>query len=102
VTLTVIAVGGMFGDVLAEHALSGVLAAVIAAPMLVTALLTGESWLGWVAAGWWIGGGVMLFVPGIYVLLLMTAMSLLLMALPGAVLYARSRRAGLAPEPTRG
>lgn len=102
ITLTLVALAGMFGDVLDPRALSGVLAAIIAAPILVTALLTGESWLRFVAAAWWLGGGVMLFVPGVYALLLMGAMSLLLMALPGVVLYARSRRGGLVPERTQG
>ena len=102
VTLTATAIGGMFGSVLPVNALPGVLAVIVAAPMLVTALLTGEAWLHWVAAGWWIGGGVMLFVPGVYTLLLMTAMSVVLMAGPGVILYGRSRRAPLAPEPIEG
>ena len=46
------------------------------------AYLTGEAWLHWVAAGWWIGGGLMLFVPGVYTLLLMTAMSIVLNRVP--------------------
>ena len=99
VTLTLTGLAGMFGDVLDPRALSGVLAAIIAAPILVTALLTGESWLRAVAAAWWLGGGVMLFVPGIYAILLMAAMALLLMALPGVVLYVRSRRPAFTAEP---
>ena len=55
-------------------------------------LLTGERWLAWVAVGWWVGGSVMLYAPGVYTLLLMSAMAVLLMAVPGLVLYVGSRR----------
>lgn len=92
VTMTLIGVAGMFGDVVPHVALPGLLSAVIAAPVLATALLTRQRWLGWVAGGWWLGGATMLFIPGIYSLPLMAVMSLLLLALPGAVLHARSRR----------
>lgn len=93
VTLTVIAAAGLFGPVVSAPALGGLVAVVIAPAVLVTAVLTGERWLSLVAAGWWLGGGVMLFVPGLYSVPLMAAMSLLLLAVPGGVLNARSRRA---------
>lgn len=92
VTLTLIALAGMFGGVVSDRALPGLLSGIIAPPILVTAALTGERWLSWVAVGWWAGSAVMLFLPGVYTLPLMAAMALLFMALPGAVLYARSRR----------
>lgn len=91
VSLTVIGLAGMFGSVLNYRALPGVLSVVMAAPVLVTMLLTGERWLGLVATGWWVGGAVMLFVPGGYTLLLLAAMSLALLALPGFVLNAKAR-----------
>lgn len=99
VTLTLTGMAGMFGEVLDARALSGVLSAILAAPILVTALLTGESWLRAVAGAWWVGAAVMLFVPGIYALLLLAVMALLLMALPGVVLYVRSRRPAYTAEP---
>lgn len=92
VSLTIIALAGMFGAVVDVVALSGLVSVVIAAPVAMTAGLTGERWLYGVAGGWWVGGAVMLFVPGVNALLLMGAMSLLLLAVPGAVLNARSRR----------
>lgn len=92
VSLTLIALAGMFSGLVGAPALPGLLAAVIGAPILTTSLLTGQRWLAWVAAGWWIGGGVMLFVPGIYSLLLMAVMAVVLMMVPGAVLWVRSRR----------
>lgn len=99
VTLTLVALAGLFGDVVSSRALAGLISVIIAVPVLLTGLLTGEGWLRWVAGGWWAGGLVMLFVPGVYALLVMAGMALLLMALPGAVLHARSRRALPAPEP---
>ena len=99
VTLTLTGMAGMFGEVLDQRALAGVLSAILAAPILVTAMLTGESWLRAVAGAWWVGAAVMLFVPGIYALLLLGAMALLLMALPGVVLYVRSRRPAYTAEP---
>lgn len=92
VTLTLIALGGMFGALVDVRALPGLLSVTMAPAVLLTAVLTGERWLTAVAVGWWLGGGVMLFVPGLYTLLLMAAMALLLLAVPGVVLYARSRR----------
>lgn len=94
VTMTLIGVAGMFGEVVSDRSLAGLLSVVIAAPVLVTAQLTGERWLMAVAAGWWLGGGVMLFVPGLYALPLMASMALLLLAVPGLVLGARSRGSG--------
>ena len=94
VTLTLVGVAGMFGDVLGYRGLPGVLSVVMAMPIWMTSQLTGERWLAWVAAGWWVGGAVMLFVPGLYSLPLMAAMSLLLLAVPGGVLNARSGRTG--------
>lgn len=91
VSLTVIALGGMFAAVLDYRALPGVLSVVMAAPVLVTMLLTGERWLGLVAVGWWIGGAVMLFVPGVYTVLLLAAMSLVLLGVPGFVLNTKAR-----------
>lgn len=90
VTLTLVGVAGMFGDVLGHRALPGVLSAILAMAIWLTALLTRERWLSWVAGGWWVGGAVMLFVPGVYALPLMAAMALLLMVGPGAVLNARA------------
>ena len=92
VSLTLVALAGMFGGVLGSRALPGVLSVVLGAPILVTMRLTGERWLGLVAAGWWAGGAVLLFVPGPYALLLIAAMSLLLMVAPGLVLSAKARR----------
>lgn len=90
VTLTLVGVAGMFGEVLSNRSLPGVLSAILAMPILLTSHLTGERWLSWVAAGWWLGGAVMLFVPGVYALPLMAGMALLLMAVPGGVLNARA------------
>ena len=98
VTLTVVGTAGMFGDVLGYRALPGVLSAILAVPIWLTSLLTGERWLSWVAGGWWAGGGVMLFLPGVYALPLMAAMALLLMVVPGLVLNARAST-GLGGEP---
>ena len=92
VSLTLVALAGLFGGSVDPQALSGVLSVILAAPVLVTGVLTGERWLNAVAAGWWAGGAVMLFIPGVYQLLLMAAMFLLLMAVPGAILSARARR----------
>jgi hypothetical protein len=92
VALTLVALAGMFGGGLDVRALPGLLSIVLGAPIVVTGVLTGEDWLKAVGIGWWIGGGVMLFVPGLYTLLLMAGMSLALLALPGGVLFARSRR----------
>lgn len=91
VSLTVVGLAGMFGPVVGVEALSGLLSVLLAAPILITALLTGERWLVLVALGWWAGGAIMLVLPGLYTLLLMAAMSLLLMALPGAVLFILGR-----------
>lgn len=103
-TLTVVALAGMFGPLVDVRALPGLLSVVIALPVLLTALLTGERWLVAVAAGWWSGGAVMLFAPGLYTLLLMAAMALLLMVVPGVVLHARSRRTegAIGPVPDAG
>lgn len=98
VTLTAVGLAGLFGEALEVRSLPGVLSAVLAIPVYLTSRLTGEWWLGWVAAGWWLGGAVMLFVPGLYTLPLMAGMALVLMAVPGAVLNVRAkgRRAGTA------
>lgn len=100
VSLTVVGLAGMFGSVVGVEALSGLVSVLLAPPILVTALLTGERWLALVAVGWWAGGAVMLVYPGLYTLLLLAAMSLLLMALPGAVLFVRAR-GGRRPTPRR-
>lgn len=102
-TMTLVALAGMFGEVVPVQALPGLLSLLIAPPVFLTGMLTRERWLVWVAAGWWAGGTLMIFVPGIYTLLLMAAMALLLTALPGVVLFARSRRGQRegAPVPAR-
>ncbi len=92
VSLTLLGLAGMWGGVLSDVALPGVMSAVIGAPVLVTMVLTGERWLGLVAAGWWLGGGVMLFLSGPYSLLLMAAMAVLLLVVPGVVLNGAARR----------
>lgn len=92
VSLTLLGLAGMFGPALDGRALPGVLSAVIAAPVLVTMLLTGERWLGLVAVGWWVGGALMLFAPGRYSLLVLAVMSLVLLAVPGIILNAKARQ----------
>lgn len=99
VTLTLIAAAGLLGSAIDVRALSGLTSVVIGGPFLATAALTGERWLGAVAAAWWIAGGVMLFVPGLYTLPLLAAMALALQVAPGAVLYRRWRRRTAAPAP---
>ncbi len=99
VTITLIALAGMFGGLVPVETLPGLLSVVIGAPILATGVLAGERWLQVVGAAWWIGGGIMLFVGGLYSLLLMGAMSLVLMAVPGGVLYAKSRGDSPPTEP---
>lgn len=105
VSLTLLGVAGMLGGGMSQQAIPGVVSVVIAAPVLVTMLLTGERWLGLVAVGWWAGGALMLFAPGPYTLLVMAVMGLLLLAVPGLVLNAKARRrtsssrGGAAQEP---
>lgn len=94
IVITLIALAGIFSELVDPRALPGLLSVALGAPILVAGVLAGERWLRLVGAGWWFGGGIMLFVPGVYALLLMGAMSLLLMAVPGGVLYAKSRRGG--------
>lgn len=92
VTLTLIAAAGLLGGAVDPRALSGLVAVVIGGPFLATAALTGERWLGAVAAAWWLAGAVMLFVPGLYTLPLLAAMALAFEAAPGLVLHRRRRR----------
>lgn len=92
VSLTLLGLAGMFGPALDHRALPGVLSAVIAAPVLVTMLLTGERWLGLVAVGWWVGGALMLFASGRHNLLVLAAMAFVLLAVPGIVLNAKARQ----------
>lgn len=98
VSLTMIATAGMFGA-LDVRLLPGLLAAIIAAPVLVSGMLTGEKWLLGVALAWWAGGALMLFVPGPYTLLVMAGMSLVLLALPGAILGSRAGRREAVGQP---
>lgn len=91
ISMTTIGLAGLFGPVVSGEAISGLLAAILGAPVFVTAMLTGEHWLRWIAVGWWAGGTVMLYQPGLYTLLLMAGMMFLLLAVPGAVLFARAR-----------
>ncbi|HSH44334.1 MAG TPA: hypothetical protein VK966_00625 [Longimicrobiales bacterium] len=102
ITLTLIGLAGLFGSLVPAAALSGLIAVTFGAPLAMTAWLTGESWLNGVAGGWWIGGAVMLFVPGSYHLLLLAAMALVLMAGPGIVLRSRAGRPPVAPAATGG
>lgn len=92
ITLTLIAAAGLLGGVVPVQALSGLVAVVIAGGFLASAVLTGQRWLGAVAAGWWLGGGVMLFVPGLYTLPLLAAMAIALHVVPGLVLRRQARR----------
>lgn len=98
VTMTLIAAAGLLGGAVDVRALSGLMAVVVGGPYLASAALTGERWLAAVAAAWWIAGGVMLFVPGLYTLPLLAAMALAFQAAPGALLYRRWRRRA-APAP---
>jgi hypothetical protein len=97
IAITLLALGGMFGGGLYVRSLPGLLSVVLGAPVVVTGVLSGEAWLRAVGVGWWIGGALMLFVPGLYTLLVMAGMSLVLLAIPGGVLFARSRRDPAAP-----
>lgn len=92
VTLTLIAAAGLLGGVVPVQALSGLVAVVLAGGFLGSAVLTGQRWLGAVAAAWWLGGGVMLFFPGLYTLPLLAAMAIALEVVPGLVLRRQARR----------
>lgn len=102
VTLTLVAASGLFGGVVSERALPGLMSAVMGGAVLATSQVTGEPWLGWAAVGWWAGALVMLFVPGVYTILVMAAMAVGLMLVPGVVLYARSRPGGSAKSEVAG
>jgi hypothetical protein len=91
ITITLISLAGLFGGGLDYRSLPGLLSIMLGAPVVVTGVLTGEGWLKAVGVGWWIGGALLLFVPGLYTLLVMAGMSLLLLAVPGGVLFSRSR-----------
>lgn len=92
VTLTLIAAAGLLGGVVPVQALSGLVAVVLAGGFLASAALTGQRWLGAIAAAWWLGGGVMLFFPGLYTLPLLAAMAIALQVVPGLVLRRQARR----------
>lgn len=91
VTLTVVSVAAFAGAVVSANALPGLVSVVIAMPFAGTSVLTGERWVGVVAAGWWLGGAVMLVVPGLYTLPMLALMTLLLEVVPGVVFYRRSK-----------
>lgn len=92
ITLTVIGMAGIFAEPVPVRILPGTLAVVIAPAVLVTGQLTGDRWWSAIAAGWWLGGIVMLLLPGPYTLLVMAGMALALMVVPGALLFVRARR----------
>lgn len=92
ITLTLIAAAGLLRGAVPVQALSGLVAVVLAGGFLGSAVLTGRRWLGAVAAAWWLGGGLMLFFPGLYTLPLLAAMAIALQVVPGLVLRRRARR----------
>ncbi len=92
VTMTLVALAGLLGSVVPMESLAGLMAALMGLGIVATGVLTGTRWLAGVGGAWWAGAGVMLFVPGTYVLLLLAAMALLLELVPGMLLYTRSRR----------
>ena len=90
-TMTLVGTAGLFGDVVPVNALPGLVSAILAVGVLGTGVLTGHSWLRWVAVCWWVGAAVMLFRPGVYALLLLAVMAVLLEVVPGLVLMSRKR-----------
>lgn len=92
ITLTLIAAAGLLGGAVPVRALSGLVSVVVAGGFLASAVLTGQRWLGAVAAAWWLGGGLMLFLPGLYTLPLLAAMAIALQVVPGLVLRRQARR----------
>jgi hypothetical protein len=96
VTLSLVAVVGLYGGGLDPRALPGVLSIVLGGGYFATARITGIGWLGWIAVAWWVGGGVLLAFPGTWTLLALAAFAVLLEAVPGMALAREARTRGAA------
>lgn len=93
VTLSLLGFAAPAGGGLANGAITGVLASVLASGFFATGLLVGSRWMQAAAGGWWAGALLMLLWPGPHTLLVTAALVLALQTAPGAVLMLRGRRA---------
>lgn len=90
ITLTIVGVAGSLGAAVPVEALSGLMSVILGIGFATTAGVTGMAGLRYLAVLWWLGGAWMLFVPGVYTLLMLASMSIVLQVVPGLALYRRA------------
>ena len=92
ISMTIIGFLGTSAGAYSGVYVSPLIANVLGIAYFVSGVLYGKRWLSWLAAGWWLGGAVMFFMPNIYSLLLFAGMMLFLQTLPGYILYRQSKQ----------
>ena len=92
ITLTLFGfIGGATGAI-PWGSLQGVLAGILGIGYFASSFVYDSAAWRYLAAGWWAGAALMLLWPGPHTLLLLAALVVALEIVPGALLYARSRR----------
>lgn len=88
VAATVIALAGLFGDVVRAQAMSGTVAVILGAGYWATGCVTPHPLFRWGAAVWWVSGIAMLVWPGTWTLPWLAVLAVMLEVIPGLRLLA--------------
>ncbi len=91
-TMTIIGIGGSFSGAIHGVYISPTISIVLGIAFAITGTVYNDRWLTLLSVGWWLGGIVMFFNPGIYSILMMALMIIFFQITPGIVLYNRSKK----------
>ncbi|MCF8259695.1 MAG: hypothetical protein K9J12_02900 [Melioribacteraceae bacterium] len=92
IALTILGIAGTFTGAIDGVFVSAVLSCVLGVGFFVTAQIFNYKEGLLLSTLWWIGALIMFIYPGLYVLILMSAMMLFLQVVPGIVLYKRYKK----------
>jgi len=91
-TMTIIGIGGSFSGAISGVYIFPTISIVTGIAFAITGTVYNDKWFALLSAGWWLGGIVMFFYPGIHSILMMALMIIFFQITPGIVLYNRYKK----------
>lgn len=92
IAMTIIGFVGLISGAFSALYINPLISNILAVGFLITGVLYGKTWVSLISLGWWAGAIVMFFWTGLYTFLLMSAMVILFLVIPGVFMFKQYKK----------
>ncbi|HED07124.1 MAG TPA: hypothetical protein ENI57_03310 [Ignavibacteria bacterium] len=92
IAMTIIGFVGSVSGAFSGLYINPLISNILAVGFLITGILYGKTWVSLISLGWWVGAIVMFLWTGLYTFLLMSAMMILFLVIPGVFMFKQYKK----------